>query len=75
MVLPSQGSTTEAGPRAELEFWRGRAQSLARLIERLKAQDARLVIGIAGAARSKAYKQWKELEPKVSHFPIHSTSK
>jgi dynein heavy chain len=62
------------GPRSELEGWRARLAALACLADHLKTREARLVIGIAGAARTKAHKQWRETEPKVSIADVYFCS-
>ncbi len=59
----TQGS--EVGPRAELELWRARLSALTRITEQLKGRDCRIAIGVAGAARCKAYKAWRDSEAKV----------
>lgn len=70
--MEKQGS--QAGPRAELEQWRSRLAALTQLTERLRSRECRLVIGIAGAARCKAHKAWRDAEAKVGRWHGDSLS-
>lgn len=62
-VQRAQGA--EEGPRAELRAWTARLSWLGRLVERLRRDDARMVLALAGAARSRALPQWREWDLKV----------
>lgn len=55
----------EVGPRAEMQLWRARLAALTGMKEQLKGRDCRIAIGVAGAARCKACKAWREAEAKV----------
>jgi len=54
------------GPDTELEYWRGRMAKLNSVIEQLKKREARVVLGVLMAARSKAYKQWKTIDVRIT---------
>ena len=57
--------TDESGPDTELEFWRVRMAKFNSVTEQLKSKECRLVMGVCSTARSKQYKQWKEVDVKV----------
>lgn len=58
--------TDESGPDTELEFWRVRMAKFNSVTEQLKSKECRLVMGVCSTARSKQYKQWKEVDVKVT---------
>lgn len=54
------------GPDTELEYWRGRMAKLNSVIEQLKKREARVVLGVLMAARSKVYKTWKTIDMRIT---------
>jgi dynein heavy chain len=44
-----KSSADDIGPRGELEYWRGRMQKLTSIMEQLKRQDCKQVIGVLSA--------------------------
>lgn len=56
----------ESGPDTELEFWRVRMAKFNSVTEQIKSKECRLVMGVCSTARSKQYKQWKEVDVKVT---------
>jgi len=56
----------EEGPMTELQFWRQRMAKFNSVTEQLKSRDARLVLGVCNAARSKPYAAWKVLDLRLT---------
>lgn len=56
----------DAGPDTELEFWRTRMAQFNSITEQLKMREAKLVIGVCMAARSRAHRNWKAIDMKVT---------
>lgn len=54
------------GPDTELEYWRARMAKLNSVMEQLKKREARVVLGVLMAARSKVYKQWKAVDVRIT---------
>ncbi|GBG77441.1 hypothetical protein CBR_g23890 [Chara braunii] len=56
----------DVGPDTELEFWRRRLAKLNSITEQLKSKECKLVLGVTQAARSKAYRSWKQIDLRVT---------
>ena len=56
----------EPGPDTELEYWRTRMSNFNSITEQLKNKDCKLVLGVCGAAKSRAYNHWKSLDIQVT---------
>ena len=56
----------ESGPDTELEFWRTRMSKFNSITEQLKTKECKLVLGVCMSARSKAHRQWKNIDVKVT---------
>ncbi|NXI38503.1 DYH5 protein, partial [Galbula dea] len=56
----------DLGPSAELEHWKTRMSSFNSLLDEIKSSRVKKIISILQAARSKALKQWKELDGNVT---------
>lgn len=56
----------EPGPDTELEYWRTRMSNFNSITEQLKGKEAKLVLGVCAAAKSKAYARWKALDIQVT---------
>jgi dynein heavy chain, axonemal len=56
----------DAGPDTELEHWRSRMAKLNSVTEQLKNKEAKLVLGVCMAARSKAHRAWKTLDSRLT---------
>jgi dynein heavy chain len=56
----------EVGPDTELEYWRNRMAKFNSITEQLKSKECKLVLGVAMAGRSKAHRNWKAIDMKVT---------
>eukprot|EP00741_Cyanophora_paradoxa_P017811 tig00021017_g17202.t1 len=56
----------DVGPDSELEYWRNRMAKFNSLTEQLKEKDAKIVIGVLTAAKSKHIKRWKLLDNQIT---------
>nr|XP_018671052.1 dynein heavy chain 5, axonemal isoform X3 [Ciona intestinalis] len=54
------------GPRAELEHWKRRTSRFNYLLEQLKTQRVRAVLGILHIAKSKLLPVWRELDARIT---------
>lgn len=61
----------EPGPDTELEFWRTRMSNFNSITEQLKTRECRLALGVAAAAKSRAYARWKSLDIQVRTRCVH----
>ncbi len=55
----------EPGPDTELEYWRTRMSNFNSITEHLKNKDCKLVLGVCGTGKTKAYMRWKTLDIQV----------
>eukprot|EP00898_Chlorokybus_atmophyticus_P005691 jgi/Chlat1/6122/Chrsp409S05665 len=62
----STKDSEDVGPHTELEFWRNRMAKFNSITEQLKSKEAKLVLGVAMAGRSKAHRTWKAIDIKVT---------
>ena len=62
----SRKEPDDAGPDTELEFWRTRMAQFNSVMEQLKTREAKLVVGVCMAARSRAHRNWKAIDMKVT---------
>uniref|UniRef100_A0A4W3HHM2 Dynein, axonemal, heavy chain 5 n=1 Tax=Callorhinchus milii TaxID=7868 RepID=A0A4W3HHM2_CALMI len=56
----------DLGPRAELDHWKKRMSRFNYLLDQLKAQDVKAVLGVLTAAKSKLLKTWRELDIRIT---------
>eukprot|EP00960_Hanusia_phi_P052484 761485-Hanusia_phi.AAC.3 len=54
------------GPRSETTWWRKRSTKLYKISEQLKGSQAKLVLGVCTAAKSKGLKRWKQLDEQMT---------
>ncbi|XP_076818600.1 dynein axonemal heavy chain 5-like isoform X2 [Clavelina lepadiformis] len=54
------------GPRAELDHWKRRTSKFNFLLEQLKSQRVRAVLGILHLAKSKLIPVWRELDARIT---------
>ena len=50
------------GPKLERAWWRARAAHIASVVEQLKGRDARMVVAVVSAAKSRLLKRWRQNE-------------
>lgn len=67
-LLTNDGWTDsdDAGPDTELEHWRSRMAKLNSITEQLKTKEAKVLLGVCLAARSKAHRAWKALDVRLT---------
>ncbi|XP_076449856.1 dynein axonemal heavy chain 5-like isoform X2 [Babylonia areolata] len=56
----------DIGPRAELEHWKKRMAKFNYLVDQIKGQEVKAVLGILHAAKSKLIKTWQELDRRIT---------
>ncbi|KAK7114139.1 dynein axonemal heavy chain 5-like isoform X2 [Littorina saxatilis] len=56
----------DIGPRAELEHWKKRMSKFNYLVDQIKGQEVKAVLGILHAAKSKLIKTWQELDRRIT---------
>ncbi|XP_048464583.1 dynein axonemal heavy chain 5 [Rhincodon typus] len=56
----------DLGPRAELDHWKKRMSRFNYLLEQLKGQDVKAVLGVLTTAKSKLLKTWRELDIRIT---------
>jgi dynein heavy chain len=56
----------EPGPDTELEYWRTRMSNFNSITEQLKNKDCKLVLGVCGTGKTRAYLRWKALDIQVT---------
>ncbi|EKX37595.1 hypothetical protein GUITHDRAFT_89621 [Guillardia theta CCMP2712] len=54
------------GPRSETTWWRKRSTKLFKIMEQLKGSQAKLVLGVCTAAKSKGVKRWRQLDEQMT---------
>ena len=57
------------GPRAELEHWRDRMGTLNGIIEQLRTEQCRAVVGVMQIIKSRAHKRWKVRNSRAACTP------
>ncbi|XP_043921722.1 dynein axonemal heavy chain 5-like [Protopterus annectens] len=56
----------DLGPRAELDHWKKRMSRFNYLLDQLKAQEVKAVLGVLTVAKSKLLKTWRELDTRIT---------
>ncbi|XP_071957073.1 dynein axonemal heavy chain 5-like [Antedon mediterranea] len=56
----------DIGPTAELDHWKQRMAKFNSLLEQIKSPRCKSVVGVLHLAKSKALKQWKELDSRIT---------
>lgn len=56
----------DSGPATELSWWRKRMAKLAGVVEQLKGREAKAVMGLAHAAKSKQLRRWKNTDGQLT---------
>ena len=56
----------DSGPATELSWWRKRMTKLANVVEQLKGREAKAVLGLANAAKSKLLRRWKATDGQLT---------
>uniref|UniRef100_A0A2C9JCN9 AAA+ ATPase domain-containing protein n=1 Tax=Biomphalaria glabrata TaxID=6526 RepID=A0A2C9JCN9_BIOGL len=56
----------DIGPRAELEHWKKRMSKFNYLVDQIKGQNVKAVLGVLHAAKSKLIKIWQELDRRIT---------
>eukprot|EP00961_Rhodomonas_salina_P258703 3495893-Rhodomonas_salina.1 len=54
------------GPRSELAWWRTRSAKLNSVVEQLKGRDARIVLGVVTAGKSRLLKRWRHADGQLT---------
>uniref|UniRef100_A0A1I8FY30 Dynein heavy chain 5, axonemal n=1 Tax=Macrostomum lignano TaxID=282301 RepID=A0A1I8FY30_9PLAT len=54
------------GPRAELDYWKRRMAKFNYLLDQLKSNDVKQVLGVLNAAKSKSLKTWFEMDRRIT---------
>ena len=57
---------SEAGPRSEFEYWRGRQATFNGLTEQLKSHECKVVLAAATATRARSLKKWRTLDNQIT---------
>ncbi|XP_078395203.1 dynein axonemal heavy chain 5 [Cetorhinus maximus] len=56
----------DLGPRAELDHWKKRMSRFNYLLDQLKGQNVKAVLGVLTTAKSKLLKSWRELDIRIT---------
>ncbi|XP_064640332.1 dynein axonemal heavy chain 5-like isoform X2 [Lineus longissimus] len=56
----------DIGPRAELDHWKKRMSRFNYLLDQIKGQEVKAVLGVMQAAKSKILKTWQELDKRIT---------
>ncbi|XP_062925653.1 dynein axonemal heavy chain 5 [Mobula hypostoma] len=56
----------DLGPRAELDHWRKRMSKFNYLLDQLKGQNVKAVLGVLTTAKSKFLKTWRDLDTRIT---------
>uniref|UniRef100_A0A7M5UN62 Dynein heavy chain tail domain-containing protein n=2 Tax=Clytia hemisphaerica TaxID=252671 RepID=A0A7M5UN62_9CNID len=56
------------GPKAELDHWKKRMSKFNSLLDELKSQKCKAVLGVLLVAKSKLLKTWKEIDKKITDY-------
>ena len=56
----------DTGPYSELAYWKQRMAKFNNLLEQIKSQRVKTVVGILQAAKSKSLTKWKEMDAKIT---------
>ena len=54
------------GPRTELEWWRARMGKLNSIIQQLRGEECRIILGVLTIAKVRTLKRWKELDNRIT---------
>ena len=56
----------DIGPRAELDHWKKRMSKFNFLLDQIKGQEVKAVLGVLQAAKSKTLKTWQDLDRRIT---------
>ncbi|XP_066267666.1 dynein axonemal heavy chain 5-like [Branchiostoma lanceolatum] len=56
----------DIGPAAELDHWKKRMAKFNSLLDQIKSQHCKAVVGVLTAAKSRMLKRWKELDSRIT---------
>ncbi|XP_074644897.1 dynein axonemal heavy chain 5-like [Tubulanus polymorphus] len=56
----------DIGPRAELDHWKKRMSRFNYLLDQIKGQEVKAVLGVLQAAKSKTIRTWQELDRRIT---------
>lgn len=56
----------DIGPKAELEHWKSRMAKFNSLLDQIKNQNCKVVVGILHASKSRLLKGWKDLDNRIT---------
>lgn len=56
------------GPRAELDYWKKRMSRFNFILDQLKGNEVKKVLGILAAAKSKTIRQWQDLDRRITDY-------
>lgn len=56
------------GPKVELDHWKKRMAKFNSLLDEVKSQRCRAVVGVLVASKSKVLKTWKELDKRITNY-------
>lgn len=67
MLAEKPTQNGDVGPKSELEYWKGRMSKINNIMEQLKKDDMKAVIGLLQAAKSAVIKDdWKSLDSRLT---------